>query len=174
MPLSKETHQSFLSAQEADSKFDYFLAGITGAVLAYFVKDFAPQRLGANQSTIEIVGLLVIILSFYLSLMRIESSILIRRTQTRISEQSDKVAQTSKVLMEGKPAFESNSGRVIGLEELTRLKERSKGEKKFAVELFKNEEGRAKTIYDWRNRTLIFGFLILLLARVLGPYLVVV
>jgi hypothetical protein len=65
----------FQQAREGAQRFEYFLLGISLALCAYEGKTLAPQKLGLNAYTIEVLAVLLIIVSVIFGFKHIQMMI---------------------------------------------------------------------------------------------------
>ena len=166
-----QTILSYQLSQEARVKFDYFVAGITGAMIAYLIGEFEASKLGVNEETFDLVGILSLMLSFYFGFRRIEYSIVLQHLQTKISEYTDRVYAYSKQVESGELQYDSAIGSVIPPERAGDMLKQSRLVQREASKEFENKEGKFLKLYKLRNHFLMAGFLVLLVSKISGPYL---
>jgi hypothetical protein len=53
--------QAFENYRDASQRFEYFILGVSIALIAYASQALTLQRIGANAYTVEITGILLII-----------------------------------------------------------------------------------------------------------------
>ena len=64
---------------EAEQKLDYFMAGIVGTLCAFLAERFQADEIGFNTATLALASILLLIISFYYALKRIEAVATVRR-----------------------------------------------------------------------------------------------
>lgn len=60
--------------QKSAEAFNYFVCGVAGAIFAYIVKDYSPQKLAPDVSLLTPIALLLLAFSFFAGLLCIEST----------------------------------------------------------------------------------------------------
>jgi hypothetical protein len=136
MNMGETNNNTYQIYCEAEQRLDYFMAGIIGALCAFLAERYHADKLGLNTSTLALAAILMLILSFYYALKRIESIATGRRLDTVYQSNHnavDKQGVSIKVAMD-------------------------------------NYADNAASFYKKRNRTLVMGFLALLLSKILEAY----
>lgn len=153
--------------RESAQKFEYFLLGISLAILAYEGKTLSPQRLGLNPYTIEITGLLLLILSAIAGFRHIESMI----ATSALNHSLFGIQTKRSRLAKGKFMYDPFTGRELTQEEREQALFQTRGEED---QLDKELNKMLFRSYTW-NRIrwwlLIIGFITLISAKVLEPYI---
>ncbi len=54
-------------------RFEYFITGVIGALCAFIAQSFSPHKIGFNPSTLEFLSLVVLLVSFFFCLKRMEN-----------------------------------------------------------------------------------------------------
>ena len=80
--MGESNNSTFQIYFEAEQRLDYFLAGIIGALCAFLAERYHADKLGLNTSTLALAAILLLILSFYYALKRIEAIATGRRLDT--------------------------------------------------------------------------------------------
>jgi hypothetical protein len=165
--MDNPTDKLFYHTRESAQKFEYYLLGVTVVVLGYEGKMIIPERLGANSYTIEIIGIFILVLSVVAGFRHIESMIATSSLNHEILSRESKRARLAK----GKFAYENFTGKELTIEE----KERALFELRNQVDrLTPALEGWIVSSYRWnrvRMWLLLAGFVALLAAKILKPYL---
>ena len=66
-------------ANEAEQKFDYFMTGLSAAIVGYIAPKLEPNALGLNPQTLELVSMLLFVGAVFAGFKRIEATIQLRR-----------------------------------------------------------------------------------------------
>ena len=157
----------FQHTRESARKFEYFLLGVTLALLAYEGRTLSPHKLGLNAYTIEISGLLLLVLSVIAGFRHIEAMIATSSiNHTALSEETKRLR-----LVKGQFMYDTFSGKELTPDE----RERALFDLRGVVDRL-NEELHRMVVRSYRwNRArmwlLIGGFVLLISARVLEPYI---
>jgi hypothetical protein len=155
---------------ESSHRFDYFIAGLIGAVIAYIAQSYAPQKLGFNPSTLELVALLVLLSAFICAFKRIEVSTEAFRMMSQRLDAIECFENITKAQLES-PFFQDlKTGEVVDAETAEQRKERLKATAEQANKAAEKFGKRSHQFYRRRNRLLFTGFALLLAAKVLSAY----
>jgi hypothetical protein len=162
----------YARSTESQDKFDYFMATITGAILTYILQKYQPAKWCWNAATLEPIGLILLFLSFFFGLLRIQATMLVYRHNCdclRAGEMKGSLidAYESGTIASG---IEPSSGRIITRAEMPNIINEYQEREKSEDEARKKHSNSAHTYFVWRNRLLVIGFLILLMAKMLSPY----
>src|ERR1035437_185974 len=91
----------YAGVRDAQQKYDYFIAGVTGALFAYIAQTYTPRRIELNPSVFEPLALVFLALSFYLALRRIENTTLIGMLNHQQLDANEKAGESAKALRAG-------------------------------------------------------------------------
>ena len=85
----------FEKAHDSQTKFDYFLCSVAGALFAFIAQTYTPQKLDSVFSILQSASLIMLAMSFYCGIKRIQTTINV----TRINQQIESHASTAKSLL---------------------------------------------------------------------------
>ena len=97
----------YKASQEAQQKFEYFLTGAIGAMFAYIAQTYTPQKIDLSASTLEPVALLLLAVSFFLGLRRINCIYHILGMSYEETLATDDATEIQKALREAEPYKET-------------------------------------------------------------------
>jgi hypothetical protein len=161
----------FKNAIEGQQKFDYFISGFTGALFAYTAQTYIPQRLDFGPSAIEPFALLLLALSFFFGLKRIETTNLARALNHDALDAAQKAGNLTEALGRGTArGFNPHSGEIMTQENIAYRRELNIALSKQAEDEFNKVAARGERYYNFRNLFLQAGFLAILVAKLLEPY----
>jgi hypothetical protein len=167
----KENHlRLFESWREASQKFDYFVAGLIGALVAFVGQSYKAVPLGLNAGTLELLSLLILLLSFWAAFKRIESNTENLRLAFEQTDLEDQLIELRASKASGQPAYGMQTGQPLSESDRDKLIESKQARYTQVHRLLVQFSSSAYKYYHWRNYLLIFGFLFLLVARVLKAY----
>lgn len=66
-------------ADEAEQRFDYFITGLSAAIVGYIAPKLQPNALGLNPQTLELVSMLFVVGAVFAGFKRIEATSKLRR-----------------------------------------------------------------------------------------------
>lgn len=153
----------------ASERFDYFVTGLTGALTAYVGQHVEPVRLGANAPTVQLAALAVLAGSTILGLLRIEAVVSALQAGWLRLSASESRGNLHQGVMAGHH-FNAATGDVLSSRQMLELAEISEQGGRRASEASQRWLTRATAYYHWRNRTLLVGFVLLVLSRLLPAY----
>jgi len=163
--------QAFEHYRDASQRFEYFVLGVSVALIAYAGQALIPRKIGVSAYTLEIIGILLIIVAVVISFKRLEKLIFGLQITVRLVDAQEHRALLAKVFIEGGNRHDLGRGELW-----------KPGDMKQQIEEYdKIIPHYEKTIeeinvvafrfYRWRNWLLICGFVTLFAGRILEPYL---
>ncbi len=165
----KKSLMTYENYRQASDKFDYFILGLSGALCAYVAQGLKPERLGANSYTYELAALGILVFGVILGFRRLEAIVICVKLNHELMLASEGRSTIVKA-MEGQGQVRGEHGELIPGQDLPkRLREYGISIKALEPTLDEVRD-RAGTLYRWRNGVLLVGFLVLVGARVAGPY----
>jgi hypothetical protein len=157
----------FQHTKESAQKFEYFLLGVSLALLAYEGKTLVPQKLGFNAYTIGVSALFLLVLSVIAGFRHVESMIATSSLNHDVLTAQIKRSRLAK----GEFMYESFTGKELTAEERDRALFELRG---VEDRLTKHLDRAIIRSYYWnriRMYLLIAGFVLLISAKILEPYL---
>jgi hypothetical protein len=162
--------KTFEHYRDASQRFDYLVTGAVGALCAYIAQTYIPQKLGLNSNTLELVSLLVLVASAVAGFKRIEYTITLHKLNFRFLDRGEVrghlIANTN-----GETFINIHSGDIITPEYASQLISKVDKELPEIDKNIKKYGILSSRAYKVRNYALLIGFLLLLLSRVLKPYM---
>jgi hypothetical protein len=171
--MSDERIQTHRTATDAGLKFDYWMASLAGAVLAYSVQHYAPRRFISTASLLEPCALLLFTIAFYFSYRRIECEYQHAHLNHRLLENDEYIDAAHKAIQgyHGGPLFEKYTGASLTLEQLKQNTEKRQQENRETTAKMLARERKGEFAYQMRFVFLTAGFVFLLVAKIIQPYL---
>jgi len=164
---SDRVHAQYL---EALQKFDYFVAGLSLALVGYLGQAFQPTEIGWNSATIELLSIVLLLISAISGLKRIETNVtLLGVSHLRLYAQE--VAGTAaSAAATGGAAVNTSTGDFLSPDQLARDAQEHHAGAEIAKK--KLDELTTKTMrwYRVRNTCLIGGLGLLVIARALPVF----
>jgi hypothetical protein len=162
----------FTAWNEAAQKFDYFMAGLVGAIVAFIGQSFVPHRLGFNPSTLEILSLVLLIASFWCAIKRIETYTDFLRLTLQRDHLEDKAIQLRADSPIG-VLKQIDTGEPVSPNKRKELERENISLANVAHEELESKASKAARYYSIRNYLIIAGFVLLLISRVSSAYICV-
>lgn len=155
--------------REASEKFDYFMTGLTGALVAYLGQALRPTRLGLNVPSLEVLAVATLVTSAVLGFKRIETNVTLLRGQAKRLYGEESRGALLEAAAKGAGLNVSTGDVFTPRQLIERAEIHRKGVESLRVSL-DEVAARSGTYYQWRNRTLLCGFALLAAARILPAY----
>jgi hypothetical protein len=159
---------AFKRHSEESLKFDYFITGLNGALCAYIVQGWKPQKLDhLGPELLEVSALVLLFLAAVAGFKRIETSVFVLTLNHTWLHSKETRGAMMKVINEcgGRVGYNLESGDVVTPQQAMMRYEALTSEVEAVKEKLDKVSGKALRWYKWRNRLLLSGFLILLIAR---------
>jgi len=162
----------YQAAQDAQQKFEYFLTGAIGAMFAYTAQTYTPKKLDWTTSALEPVAIICFAVAFFLGIMRLDClyhHLGISSQQAQAEGDSKEIEKALRVI-EADPLLRtpwSGNNPLQIEEELRRSRSRAESAKPILAKL----DGKIYSYYTWRNRLMVAGFSLIVVAKVATPYL---
>jgi hypothetical protein len=169
--MSDEGKLLFERTHKALEKFDYYLCTVAGALFAYIVQTSTSHRLDNFFSIFQTVSLLLLAASFCCGIKRIQTANMVTRLDYEYLEAREILEKMTAALRAGVSHYENDTTGEVVPRELIESK------RKDLVSDMAEKNSHVPTRKKWARRLgmaqfyfLLFGFLIILLAKVLQPY----
>lgn len=171
--MAERSIQVYGWAQESAEKFDYFLCGVTGGLFAYLGEHYTPRKLEFGISAFEPLALCLLVAAFFAGLRRIEYCSTAKRLNHDYLDAAEKAGKLTQALAKcsgSGPFYNSDGGEFTNLQELAAKRDCYMESKELFERSVEKVKDKANTAYKVRNSLLYFGFLALLLSKLLVPY----
>lgn len=170
--MSTERSDQILTTWHTSTeKFDYFVLGVVGALCAFIGQGYRPVKLGLNPGTLELVSLLILVLAVVEGFRRIEQTLLVTSiNHQRLHAYEVKGGLVSKMLQGGDMLINEATGQIFNQNQ---AKKRVDEQTRIIQEIKPHLEAAKSAAfrhYRSRNALTLFGFLLLLTARVWSAY----
>ena len=162
--------QAFEHYRDASQRFEYFILGVSVALIAYAGQALHPQKIGATAYAAEIMGILLIIAAVLISFKRLEKLIFGLQMTVRLVDSQEHQALLAKGFIEGGNRQDLGRGELWKPDD---MKKQIDEYDKIIPDYEKTIEDvnvTAFRLYRWRNRLLMCGFGTLFVGRILEPY----
>lgn len=156
--------------RESSQKFDYFVAGLVGALVAYVGQSFTAEPIGLNPGSLELLALFLLIASFWSGFKRIEANTETLRLTFERNRADDLLIELRNGFEGGRISRDIHSGRPLSPSEQQALLTKYSNDSNAADKHLGTYATKAYRYYHGRNYLLIGGFILLVVARVLKVY----
>lgn len=157
----------YFAWQEANAKFDYFLAGVAAALVAYVGEQLEISSLGMNQPTLELASVAVFCAAFYCGVKRIESTTTLQKLNAQRLFDAEASIVKTKAADENRLQMQAGTD-LLYTPDALRAMAREHRERVDNVEAkFDEVQKSSYRWYRWRNRLMLGGFAVLVLAKTL-------
>jgi hypothetical protein len=161
---------AFEHYRDASQRFEYFILGISLALVAYAGQTLAPQRLGLNAYTLEVIGILVIISAIVISFKRLEKIISGLQMNFHLVDSREGRGLLAKAFIEGGNRIAPERGELWKPQDMKKQIEEYDKIIPECEKMIDEVNAIAAQLYRWRNWLLTCGFLALLFGRILEAY----
>jgi hypothetical protein len=171
--VTEQSSEVFEMHQKGSQKLDYFLCSIAGALFAYITQTYSPQKLDNIFSILQTAALLILSVSFYAGIRRIQyANAMFRYNHDMLCANQDVVKLDALLnLPEKHSSFRNQStGQTesrlqIEQKRLSRIEDAGAAEQLMA-------KARKKLARHGQSqlRLLFLGFLAILVSKILQPY----
>ena len=168
--MSESHEKLFLHWSDSVQKFDYYLTGLLGASVVYLIKEYQPTIVGLNISTVELLAIICLIISLFAGITRIERNVTILRITHDLLPR-ETFLKTLRMRSPGQEILSEESLEVLSPEEIHAMEIEISETVKIAKEARDKLSRGSEILYSVRNVTLATGIILLLLAKVVKPYL---
>jgi hypothetical protein len=160
-------------ADDAEQKFDYFMTGLSAAIVGYIAPKLQPNALGLNPQTLELVSMLLFVGAVFAGFKRIEAAIQLRRAVGLRHQSTEFAAEIQDALRGG------GEGQVVSVRDNTatppeQLRRHQAEFVRRADERIKESQQLERVRMRWysaRSFAMVVGFLTLLAANLWKGYL---
>jgi hypothetical protein len=153
---------------EAAQKFDYFIAGLTGALCAYITQSWKPQKMPPfGPDVLELAALIFLFAAAVAGFKRIEWTIVTLRINTEWLQALEKRGALAGAIheSEGRTMLNAQSGDFSSPSDALRDYEALSEITPDIREKLDHASTQGGRWYKWRNRLLFIGFSALVVAR---------
>jgi len=164
---SDKVHDNWRQGAE---KFDYFVLGVTGALCAYISQTYAPEKLGLNSGTIELLSLVLLVCAAVAGFKRVETAIEVTRLNhwlLRANEERGALISKSR----SQPILNESTGDILSPQMVQqRLNDLARSIPGLDLQITETRSSALRW-YRIRNLFILVGFVVLVSAKILSAYL---
>ena len=158
-------------SHEGGVKFDYFICSVAGALFAYIAQTFVPQKLDNVFSILQMVSLLILAVSFYAGIRRIQYHNAMLRCNHKMLSASEDARKLDALLLSPQNSFENRAtGKIESRQQVEQQRliflEDSRHWEQLAHQADKKCACRGKV----QVNCLLLGFLTIFASKILQPY----
>ena len=164
---SDKIHENY---REAAQRFEYFILGVSVALIAYAGKTLEPQRFTFSPYSLHVGAIALLIASVAIGFKRIEKIITFHQINFELLNLGEKRSALMKFLLEGGDRVDPQTSELWQPDDMKReisaLDQIISTREKLANDL----NATLVRLYKWRNALLILGFTGLFVSKVVTPY----
>lgn len=161
-PRSTEAYKAYHTAQE---KYDYFMLGVSTAVLAFILQQYKPHKPGAFIDYFDQLALILLLASVYYGIRRLEGIVETIRHNYVVLDAGEKLATVVKSVKIGGDL--SQAGMQLDTEVFTAQQTARRQESERLRDLFRSS---STVYYRRRDAALIIAMTLLVATRLARPY----
>jgi hypothetical protein len=156
--------------REASQRFEYFILGVSVALVAYAGKTLEPEKLGLTPYTLEVAAVFLLIASVVLGFKRVEQIIHVHSANVRLISFQERRGSMAKAFFEGRDQIIPHTGELWKPADMKKEIEELDRVIPILDQQINETNSKLSTLYGWRNWLLVCGFLFFFFAKVLTPY----
>ncbi len=167
---SDKVYEQWLAASQ---QFDYFVTGVSVALVGYLGAAFKASPLEWNASSVELASLVTLLASAFAGLKRVETTTaLLKQMQARLYHEEAAGSATAAMLAGGQQ-YNQSTGQVRSQQELAVERELHLGMVTKLRPVLDDLAGEAGRWYRLRDFLLVLGLLFLIGSRIVAAYITV-
>lgn len=152
---------------ESSARFDYYLTGLSVALIAYWGKNLSPPTAVLCRETLLAVGLLVLLCSVLLGLLRMEKDIQATGLNFEALHLSERAQSLESAAAQNSLLHDVGHGVIQTPEHARLLAKRCQDAANETVEAASALGIAAQRLYRWRGRAFAMGLLFAIASRIL-------
>ncbi len=167
--MSERAIKTYEHYKDLAQRSEYLLVGIIAASIGLFWQTHEPARIGANPSTLHMVGLIMLFWAMFLAIYRIHRQPYI---YALMSEEIDLDNERSALVMnasQGNSIASGRSGVMSPTDQVQRIGEIDI-KRKLIKEKMDEINDHCSRLYKFRNIVLVLGYAVFLGQRIWLPY----
>jgi hypothetical protein len=162
--------KAYFAWLEGAQRFDYFVTGVSLALVGYVVSNLTAAPFALNSSSLEAAGVIILLASVYAGFRRIEASLVSLQATGQRLLAGGAAGALKDISRRTGPSLRMNTGEVIGPGDAA---QRSADQHRLYIEAARQEGDWSKRAFGWygrRNFLLMLGVLVVVVARILRAY----
>lgn len=163
----------FNRARDSETKFDYFICSVAGALFAYTVQTYAPQKLDGVLQFIQIFPFLILAASFYFGIRRIQRANRVERLNFKLHFADETIRNITQCFKKNE-GFDKFINETTGKPETVQSLEIKRDALFSDVSCYEQQIAADRVAADrfgrWQLSFLFVGFVTIFFAKILQPY----
>jgi hypothetical protein len=169
--MSERSVQAYFSAQESQQKLEYFVCGLAGAVFAYEAQHFTPQKIESIFVALEPLAMLLLLAALIIGLVRLSYDNSFMSMNAQMLHAAERAGKLTEALSRGGgTSFNAQSGEMHNAATLLQGRETAITEREGRQAALDRAKPKLVWLFHVRNVCLCLGFVLLLAARMVQPY----
>jgi hypothetical protein len=158
---------AFEHYREGEQRFEYFITGISAALVAWVGQTLQPRKIGCNPYTLEVASIALVVASIILGFKRIETGIFLHQLNHNLLH----MGEVRGTLVSHPQGFINElSGEVLTTDEIHKRIAAINEKVPIVQQKIKTAQDKILKYYRYRNWLLLCGFLGLFMSKILMPY----
>ena len=155
--------------KESSQKFDYFITGLTGALVAFVAERYSPERVGWSPKSLELLSILILVGSVVAGFKRIEYNV---ESFKMMSQKLDALENLGSLTesMSSAPVLNVLTGEILTLTDMESRKAHYSQVISLSQSRLQTWTKRSLKAYKLRNYLLIVGFLAIIGSKIWQAY----
>src|SRR5947207_12477853 len=164
----------FHSYYRSSEQFDYFMLGLTGAIVAYMSSDLPVSRLTSPSYDIYLLAVLALLSAVYSGFRRIEVGNVCKRlnaTALHLAEKRGKLKEALNKVKPGASVINAGTGETHTEKQMLEMIDEISRSLPKGEQVLKEQQARSLRYYKMRNRLFFVGVIGVFVGKVASPYL---
>ena len=166
---AQRTPAAYEEYRQAAQRFEYFILGISVALIAFVGKTLEPQKLGFSAYTLEVVAVAILVASTIIGFIKVRQMVFLsqcNQEKLHLEERSGILLST----IQSGPFLNALSGEYWTEADVKKEVTNISKVLPHRIQQLEQISSRIGTLDRWRNALLLCGFVCLLAAKILQPY----
>jgi hypothetical protein len=155
--------------KDSSQRFDYFVTGVTGALVAFVAQAYHPEKIGLTPNSLELLSIFLLVGSVIAGFKRVEANVEAFRLMSEGLDAAEKLgALTANLGLT--PVLNLETGEILTFQDVVQQREYYSKRVDTVQTRLKKYLDMSLSAYKWRNRLLASGFFALVASRILVAY----
>jgi hypothetical protein len=155
--------------RESSQKFDYFMTGLSGALVAYIAETYSPQRIGWSPNSIELLSVFLLVASLVAGFKRIDYNVGAFKIMSQKLDAEEKLGSLT-ASMSNAPVLNVLTGEILTFTDIESKRAYYTQVISFSESKLKTWTDRSFKAYRLRNYLLVMGFSAIITSKIWLAY----
>ena len=167
--MAQRSFEAYKLWKDAQLKYDYYIIGLIAAIFTYSISKYSPQKIAFSDNSFELLAIMFLFVSLYLGIKRLEIDLAIQSISLKQTEVKELLREARKIQIAGGSHDLDNGGIITSEDAQKKIDECSSIMPRLETE-FSQKSKLSSAYFTYRNKFMIAGFSVLVLAKCIGVY----